>query len=193
MTRVLTGGMQTAIAAQNGVMVNLIEMQFSTGTLRISNAPQNLVWNGLTWTGIGGLVSVTRVNETGDLSGWGADIELSGVDQTVIALLLGAQYIGRSITVWDSRWDIVAGTVIVDPSVKFGGYMNGSWTIDEQRSGDGRSGGSVKISTRCSDRLAGLEQRRGIQPNASAHQVYFPGDLFFQMIGQVAWTPIIWK
>lgn len=193
MARSLTAGVQTAIASDSAVSVQLVEMAFSTGTYRFSTAAQDLSWNSQTWVGVGGAVACESVNETGDLSGWGCDIVMSGVNQDIIALILGAQFIGRSMSVRRAFWTASTGLVIADPFVQFAGYMNGSWHIEERRPLDGQGAGTLTVRTRCTDRLAGLDQRRGIQPNLASHQALYSGDRFFQFVGQLAYRNVVWQ
>src|SRR3989338_2685295 len=97
MARVLTSGMQAAVAAQVGAIVHLIELQFAGGTVRYCTAAQDITTTtpAATWVGAGGVLDIAVVEEGIDLSGHAVEVSLSGVEQAVIALLLGDKYVGR--------------------------------------------------------------------------------------------------
>jgi len=181
MARVLTSGMQTAVAAQVGAVVHLIELQFAGGTLRYCTAGKDITTTtpAATWVAAGGVLDIGVVQEGIDLSGQAVEVSLSGVDLTVIALLLSDKYVGRICRIYIAHVDEATGTIIADPLLNFSGLMNGAFRIEEQRDERGEQMGSVKITTRFSDPFGALEQVRGIQTNVESHQAVFSGDTFF--------------
>lgn len=192
MSRTLSGAMLTAIAADAGEICQLLELAFSGGTQRYATSAQDISWNGVTWSAVGGAIGLESVTETADLSSFTAQLAASGLDSSVLPHLLAESYIGRSAKVYLAHLDQVLGTVISTPVLLFGGYMNGGWTVELTQPSDG-SAGTVTIRGQITDRLAGLDQRRGIQANLGAHQTLYPGDTFFDSIGQLAWRNIVWK
>lgn len=192
MTRTLTSGMAAAVAAETGVRCYFFEFAFLSGTVRWTSAPHDVVWNSLTWTAIGGALSPDTMPESADLSAGGATLTLPGVDQGIIALILGDQYIGRPAKIWKAAMNPATGAVIADPWLEYSGFMNGGWTITEDRNADG-SAGTVTVTTQLTSRLAGLDQRRGIQPNIGSHQSLYPGDRFFEFVGQIVGASVVWK
>lgn len=181
MARVLTAGMQTAVAAESHAVVHLIELQFAGGTVRYCTATQDITTTvpAATWVAIGGALEISVVEEGIDLSGQAVEVTFSGVDQAVITLLLGDKYLGRRCKIYWAHVDEAAGTVVADPLLVFNGLMNGPFRIQEQRDERGEQTGSVKITTRFSDPFGALEQGRGIRTNVESHQSFFSGDSFF--------------
>ena len=53
--RTLVSGMGTAIAAERGTAIHLLQIVTTGGTLRLATTPTNVSWNG-TWVGSGGVL-----------------------------------------------------------------------------------------------------------------------------------------
>jgi hypothetical protein len=181
-SRTVTGSMLTALAATDGEIVVLISLDFSGGVLYITNASQSVTYGGHTYLAMGGLLTVQPFMENADLASRSVDIVVSGVDQTVLALLLTQTYIGRSCIIYLAHLDSTTYAVISDPIKIFDGWMNGGWRTEEER--PDRDIGTVKITGTMTDRLSLLEQTRGVRSNIGSHQQVFPGDTFFGSIGQ---------
>lgn len=191
MTRGLTAGMQTSIALESGVaLVSFLELAFGGGTVRLATAPVDLAWDGQTWQGIGGQLTYTPPSEApGDERAQGTELTLSGVDQTILAVLLQQAYIGRGIRIWHGHVAMPGGTIVADPLLLFTGFMNGGFDVAETVDFDQAS---CVITTRVVSRLAQLGNRRGIKSNVESHGRLFLGDLFFQHTPQLADREIIW-
>jgi hypothetical protein len=185
--------MQTAIAASTGEFVHFIQFAFSTSTLRYSTGSQTMTWDGQTWTAIGGRLEVPAIPETPDLAGGELTLNLSGVAQAFLAVLLSEQYIGRAIKVWLVHLNTTAGTVIADPVLLFSGFMNGGWSISENADEFGHSLGTVDITGRCASRLAQLDIRKGVRANMASHQSFYRGDRLFEYVPSLATQSVIWS
>jgi hypothetical protein len=171
-----------AMAAERGEQVLLLQMEFSGGTVFLSSASQPIEYNGNAYLGIGGAFTFSNLTESADLSGNGLEVKVSGVNQGVMALILEQHYIGYPVSLSVAAFDD-DGTIIGDALALFQGYMNGGWTIEEERPEQG--GGAVTITGRFTDRLSMLNERRGIQANTGSHGIWSPGDIFFSLTGQL--------
>jgi hypothetical protein len=167
MTRTLTGGMQTAIAAQSGEFCHLFKLEMSGGTAYYTDAAHDIDWSGDTYTALGGLVTFDVIQETSDKDAQGVSLSFDGVDTTVISDVLSEGYIGRLATIYRAHL-AAAGTITADPVVVFLGYMNSAWEIEEKRTDSGV--GYCTVSTRLSSPLARFEQVRGIRADVASHQ-----------------------
>lgn len=140
------------------------------------------------WEAVGGLLEMGGVEETSDARAQGIDVKLSGVDQAILAVLLGSQYRGRPVKIWRVHLDRATGLVVPSPILLFQGLQLSPYTVDEERT---RAGGTVRISTRLSGYF-GVERVRGIVTSLVSHQHYFIGDLFFQHTTSLANKKIYW-
>lgn len=141
-----------------------------------------------TWEAIGGVLEFGGIEETGDVRGQGVDVRFSGVDQSILTLLLASKFRGRGVKIWRAHLDSSTGKIIPDPILLFQGLQLNPYQVTEERT---RQGGAVRIATRLTGML-GLQQVRGIQANLPSHQHYFPGDVFFQHVASLVNTKIYW-
>jgi hypothetical protein len=177
-----------AISSDYAEFVHLLEFEFASGTVRLATGVQDLLWNALSWEAVGGLLEIGGIEETTDARAQGVDVRLSGVDQTVLAILLGSSYRGRTVRIYRAHLDKTTGLLVGDPMLLFQGLQLSPYTVDEERT---PGGGTVRISTRLSGYF-GVERIRGIMSNLVSHQHYFNGDLFFQQAASLANVKIYW-
>ena len=183
MSRSIEAGMQTAIAAQTSRLTHFIELVFSGGTVYLTTAPHDVVWDAHTWEGIGGALGFEPIEEGSTSSGGGTTLKISGVDQTILSALLSQHTRGRTVTIYlahlDSDYAIVS-----DPLEVFEGYLNQGYTVREQR-GD-RDGGTCVISIPVVSGMAALRRVNGFRTNLTSHQAVHDGDTFFQHVPAIA-------
>jgi len=188
-TRTITSGMQTEIAAESATLFHFMELQFSGGTVYFTTAPHDVAWDSKTWQGIGGALGFDLVQESSDISAAGLDMIMSGVDQAIVSTILSQFYVGRVVKIWLSHLDS-AGAIVADPLLIFDGKMNGGFTIDEVVNEN--SPGSVTIKARIADRFSELDARKGLRSNLHDHNLIFPGDPFFEFVPSIANKNIKW-
>jgi len=189
MTRTLTAAMVTAAQADSGDIFHLISLAFSGGTIFLTTATHNIVFDGDTYSAVGGHLGFEAVQESRDLTGQSVRLTLDGVDQTIISPLLAQNYIGRTAKVFQGHMDS-AGAVIVDPVLLFEGLLNSSFTVTESRDPD--SSGTVVVRTTVLSPLVSFRQQRGIRATLASHQHHFSGDTFFKHISTISARKVFW-
>jgi len=191
--RALSAGMQTAVAAQRGTILYFLQISSSGGETYLSTAPVDIDWNSLTWQGVGGHLVFGAIDETPDTDGQGVDLALSGVDQSIIGLLLTNNVRGRPIRIWLAHLD--DGDVIDTPEMIFRGHQLADYSIRERRA---REGGGVEVKTRVESRLAVLRYATPVHTNPVSHNDMLKraglptGDTFFQHAPNLAGRSIRW-
>lgn len=178
MTRTLGSGLAADIAVATAEATELIELQFADAAnnptpLYLTTAAQNLVWNAQTWIAVGGRLEVDALGESTDLAATTVRLTLAGVDQTLLALILGSRWRGRTAKVYYAHLSQTLGTVIDAPVVMFVGLMNGGFSIVESRGDFG--GGTVDVSCRITEKVNDLVRVRGVRTNVASHQSVIPG------------------
>lgn len=189
MTRTLSGSMVTAAQSDEGEGFHLISLEFSGGTIYLTTAPHDITWSGDTYVAVGGHLGFEVVQETTDLTGQGVRLTLDGVDQTIIALLLAQNYIGRTAIVRQGHIDS-SGDVIVDPVTLFSGLLNSRFEIDESR--DPESSGTVIVRTTIVSPLVSFRQQRGIRMTLASHQHHYPGDTIMRHVSTISARKVYW-
>lgn len=155
----------------------------------VCTAAQNIIYDGKTWTGIGGNMTFDKVSSTNDLSSYGVNITLSGVDRSIIALILQKKYIGRVCKMYLMQFKD-DGTIDGTPLLLFWGFANGGFKITENFTNDIPT---CTVVARMTDRLGEVEVVTGIQTNLASHQKISPGDTFFRNVPGLRIKEVILK
>lgn len=169
--------------------VHLIEANYSGGSLYLNTGATDLKWDGRTWEAIGGLLTFEGVQESGQEGrSSGVQFQLSGVDQTIVAVLLSNSFRGRPLRVWRAYLDSVRGAVQDVPLLLFEGWQLAPYEVTESFD---RTGGTVVIKMQAIGHL-GVDKIRGIMSNVTSHGHIFPGDTFFQNAAALANLRVFW-
>ncbi|MDG6005557.1 MAG: hypothetical protein E3K29_06870 [Candidatus Brocadia sp.] len=144
----------------------------------ICTAAQNIVYDSKTWNGVGGNMAFDKVSSTSDLSSYGVNITLSGVDRSIIALVLQKKYVGRVCKMYLMQYKD-DGTIDGTPLLLFWGLINGGFRISEDLTNDVPT---CTVVARMTDRLGEIEVITGVQTNIASHQRISPGDMFFRNV-----------
>lgn len=171
----------------------LIEMAFTTGTIRLTSAPMDVSSGGYTWQGLGMLVDVSTLAQSEDPSGERFTLSLTAVNNAMLALTLGAvdTYRGRPARVYaqlfDEQWQ-PAGAAVLCAS----GYMD-KVQIPRRRSPP-EGGDSVgRIEMLCS--RAGMARARnsqGLRLTDAQQQQRYPGDTGLSRVQALLEAPSLW-
>ena len=110
-------------------------------------------------------------------------LKISGVDPTILTLLLNKAFIGRDMKIWIAHIND-DGTILCDSDkdLIMLNQMSGGFKVEGNRPKSPLSPGTVIITGRVEDVLATSEIVVGIQTNPTSHQRFFPDDRFFEEI-----------
>lgn len=100
MSRTLPEALATEFAANELKPFYAVELFFDSGELRFWTGYDEITANGETWTGSGLVMSISGTSEPSDLSANGMTITFSGLDTSIIAVMLGENYRGRLAKVY---------------------------------------------------------------------------------------------
>lgn len=206
MGRTLTAAMQTAISAKEGY-ADVWFIEVITGksdgsvqsTLRYATAPNDVLWDSKTWTGIGGVIEFDGPPETTDPSGQSLTLKMSGVDTGLINEVLDYELRGRTCRLYWGQILVSTGVVVVDAIEMFSGLMNASWQIAHKPS-DESTRGTVDVSTTIVSEMARYLFRRMLRTNPTslalmqARAGISPGaaDTFFSTLPALVGQPVYW-
>lgn len=180
-------GFDTAAAAPAVGVLYLVEMDFTGGTLYLTNWPTNVTVGSTTYTGLGNLGKISEIKESEDGAIQKVTMELSQVNAAQLSLGLGGvgTYQNRAIRIYVALTDVnlaITGT----PVLRFAGWMNKvSIKRDQDQAG--------RISMECD--TGGYDVRRNpvaLRMNDSQHQVNHPGELGFQYLPDLIGQPQLW-
>lgn len=175
----------------------LVELAFTTGTLRYTTAPVTITEGADTWLGWGAVATVGSVTESEEVLGDAIVLSLSIVDQALIAASLGnvGSYRGRRATLYLQMLDSTFRPV--GPKVRrWAGVMD---RVEIKRSapaadGTGGSDGSTgSIELRCSRvGVARMRNAGGLRLSHEQQQRRYPGDTGLQYVRTLIEQPSLW-
>lgn len=100
MARTLPAALQTELDATELKPFYAVELVFDSGTLRFWTGYGDITANGQTWNGSGTVLGFSQTTEATDLSATGMTLTFTGLESSIIAVLLGENYRGRSAKIY---------------------------------------------------------------------------------------------
>ena len=184
--RGMTAAARAEAAKAQNQPLHLLEVHFDTGVLRVSDHFRAVNWDGNTYQALGTLLSFSGIRESAELRVFDLTVQLSGVDQTMIASVLVEDYIDRRLVIYKG-FQNDRGEVIVDPVAIFDGRMDAP-VIEE----DPESGKCV-VAVTAGSHFVDFERTPGRRTNSAIQETFFPGDRFFDAVSEVnreiTWGP----
>ena len=123
---------EMALAANRPI--HLFELYLSGATTYATDAYRTVTWNGNDYPALGNFLEFDGVEEVSDLTITQCRVQLSGVDQTLIAAILGYEYIDRRMVI-RKGFLTSAEAVMVDPLPIFDGRVDSPEIAEDPDSG----------------------------------------------------------
>lgn len=184
MARDLTASMQTAVDATSVAPVFFVELDFSSGFVRMWSGYGSYSWDGKTWLGAGQFGEIEAMSEGIDFVANGANLKLSGIPSDLISVALSEYYQGRAATIYLGLFDS-SGAIIADPVPIYAAHMD-TMEIDED-------GETATIIVRVESQAISLKRSREWRYTHEDQQIDYPGDLGFEYVAGLQDKEIIWK
>lgn len=188
MTVATNAGFDSAAAAPALGLLHLVELQFLSGTLFLTNWPTSITIGAQPYQGLGHLGRVGELRESEDGQTQTLELELSQVQLTNLGVALGSvnNYQGRvakvSVLLTDSAL-VPQGA----PVLRFSGFMD---IVKVRRDESGNYG---RITLVC--KTGGYNNRRNptaLRMNDTQHQIRFPGERGFELVPDLIARPQQW-
>jgi len=182
--RSLTAGVQTEIAGEIVRPIRLVDLDFPSGILYITDAPMDIVFNGNTYLGVGDLGSIGVMTESSNQQANGITLTLSGISPTQnnINILLAEHYQGRSCKIYHAFLD--DNHVLVPSPV-----MDGEFIMDEPTI---NLGTTATITIAAESILIGWSRATLLRYTDEDQQRLHPGDKFLGGVSKAAEEKIDW-
>jgi hypothetical protein len=171
----------------------LVEMEFTTGTQRVTTAPVTIVEGGRTWTALGTLGAVSPVIESEEVNGDQITLSLSIVDRAMVAAALGnvESYRGRRVTLYlqllDEKFQPVGTRV-----QRWSGLME-KVSIKRKTGGSGTNASTGSIDMLCSRRsLSRMRNEKGLRLTPEQWALKYPGETGLRYIRTLIEKPTLW-
>jgi hypothetical protein len=158
----------------------LVEIEFTTTTVRYITRVGSLVWQGITWSGMVGpgqgsvIASISAIEETDEIKAAGITVGLSGVPviaadgRNLLKLVESAVSQNGLLRIWTALFDLTTGALLADPNQDFEGRLSvpvievgpDTFTVSISAEGD----------------MDTLKGRPGQRYNQETLNKYYPGD-----------------
>lgn len=183
MSRGLSTGMETAVAADLVRPALFVHCDFDSGALNLWTGIGSILYGGRTYTGVGTLLNISGIEESTDLSAKGIKVTLSGVLSSLIAIARDEDYQGRELEVLFGAIN-ATGDLISDPIIMFSGFMD-TMTIND-------GGETATINLSVENRLIEFDRTRVRRYTAEDQQIDNPGDLGLEFVADLEEKEIVW-
>lgn len=130
------------------------------------------------YLGTGNLLTISGLEEAGDLSAKSASVTLSGIDNAIVALALAEPYQRRTCNIY---FGVSNANDVVEV---FSGYMN-IMSIED-------SGETSTITLTIESKLVELNRARVRRYTHESHQARHPGDTFFSYVADLQDKAVVW-
>jgi hypothetical protein len=172
----------------------LAEMEFTSGTVYVTTAPQSLTTGGHTYTGLGSLVAIANLNEGADASAEKVTLSLAVANAAMLALALGnvEGYRGRAVRLYLQLFD-AQFTPVASPVQRWSGVMDKVQISRQPADADSPGASSGSIELQCS--RAGMARSRhyqGLRLTHQQQQLRFAGDTGLQYVRTLIEQPTQW-
>ncbi len=180
-------GASVSVVSELGAAANepchLFELHLDDQVVRTTDAYRNIAWDGNTYIGAGGLLAFDGIEESAALQVSTARIQLTGVLQDTIALLLTHTYIDRRVVIYTA---FLSGSgVVVDPVALFDGRADSPIIEEDPESG------KCTVTLAAAQHWIDFERRPGRHTNDAEQQIWFSGDKGFEFVSslnkQIKW------
>ena len=180
--RDVTVSVETVLGSSNVPMLALVELDFSSGFVRATNAGYDIQWNGYTWIGLGQVGGISQIQEGRELEMHGCALTLSGIPSEYISLAMSDEYQGRNATIYTALLD-EDHQIIADPIITFKGRM------DTMRIAMGQT---ATIELSIESMLTDWERPRVRRYNHEDQISEYPNDKGFEFVAQMAEKELVW-
>jgi hypothetical protein len=183
MARDITAALLAQFEGQTLRPAAFFEGEFATGTLRYWTGQGDKSWNGQTWVGVGGLISLEPIKETADVVANGTVVVMSGAQTSNVQQALSGARQGKPGRVYIGAL-AEDGSVIVDPDLAFEGRMD---VPEIEKTGDTCT---VRISYE--HRLVALERANIRRYTHEDQQIDYPGDMGLEFVAGLQDKQLVW-
>ena len=176
--------MEAAVAAQHVIPAFICTLDFASGFLRVWSGTEDLVWDGLLYTGLGGFGGISEVEETKKATANGIQLSLNGVPAAMVSIAMQEHYRGRKMFLWLALFDTATGEMLPNPTRIFAGRMDTMKIRD--------NGTTSTIVLTCESRLIDLERARERRYTHEDQQALYPGDKGLANVAALQNKEVFW-
>lgn len=160
----------------------LVKLEYDSGTIRIHSGVGPVTFQSELYVGVGQYGAISGITEDTELSANFLDLQLSGIDPTLLSIQFNEQFQGNPATIFQVLKN-------VDTKAIIGGFIIFKGLMDNSTISIGKTG---TISLRVNNRMARWSKANERRYNNADQQDEFPGDLCFEFIESQLELQIPW-
>lgn len=183
MSRNLTSGFLTELSSSSLKPFYAIKAEFQEEDVRLWTGYGEISINSESYTGAGSLLNISTIEETSEIKATNLSIALTGLDSTLLAATLNANYQNRDLTLFLGMLD-TSYSVIADVYQLFSGRMD-TMTIND-------TGETSSIILTVESRLIDLEKANELRYTSEDQKRLFSDDKGLEFITDLQDKEIIW-
>lgn len=175
--KVFTPALQSDLESSHVTPIMFVRVVLDSRTDRYCTASDDVDWDGFTWRGLSGMVSIEPIEEADDLVARGLRFTIAGLTAAQTAAFFLDQVQGRPVTCWFGA--IGPAGIIANPEIEFVGRLDApERTITSE--------GQVTIIVPAESRMMRWSIPSGSRFTDAEQRRRYPGDLFFSEVAAVA-------
>jgi len=185
--RAATAAVQAEWAKAANEPAHLYEVRLDAGdggSVYMTDSYRQVLWNGNTYGALGHALAFSGLTESAELRIADATLQLSGIDQSWISIILSKQYVDRRLLIWKLFFDQATEALMVDPVAIHDGRM------DEPTVNEDPANGKCTVTIKSRDQFADFERLSGRHTNPIDQNLWFPNDRAFDLVAQNAGAQI---
>ncbi len=183
MTRDLTAAVHTELSSSAVIPLILVELDFSSGFVRVFNGVGSITVDGDVYSGVGELGGIEKISGPRAIQANTLRLSLNGIDPTLLSKAVDEEYQGRSATVRVALLDDDFAQ-ISDPFVMFGGFMDNIVFSDAKD--------TAAITVNCESWLRTLDRSNNRRYTDEDQQERFSGDVGCEFVAGLVDKELLW-
>lgn len=193
MSRDLASNTAISYSASNVFPITFVKLEFlppndGVGTIRLHNGLGTYTWNDgsgdQNWLGTGDLGQISKIQEGEEVSPYGIQLTLSGLDPDLVGEAIKESYYQRPVTLYVGALND-SDQLVATPDVMWTGFM------DLMTASVGAEGGDSLVLN-CESELAMFERSRNFLFTNAAQQTISSGDTFFNQLQDMEDLTLAW-
>lgn len=197
MSRDLASNTAIKYASTNVFPITFVKLEFlpttaqptaGVGTIRLHNGLGTYTWDdgsgSQSWLGTGDLGQISKIQEGEEVSPYGIQLTLSGLDPDLVGEAIKETYYQRPVTLYVGALND-SDQLVATPDVMWTGFM------DLMSASVGAEGGDSLVLN-CESELAMFERSRNLLFTNSSQQVISSGDTFFNQLQDMEDLTLAW-
>ncbi len=178
MDRGSTIDFQNEVIKPENMPVHLVSIHLDSENIYMNDSYKTITYDSNDYLGVGHFMGFSDIEEASEVIVSSMTLSLSGIDKTMINLVLNNNYINRIVRVFTAFLDVNSHVLVINPVLIFEGHID-SPTINEDP-----DGGTSTVAVSATNAWVDFSRRTGRHANNEEQQVLFPGDKGFEFADQ---------